>query len=175
METLTKTKWAIDPTHSDITFKVKHMMISTVTGHFEDFTASVESEGDTFENAEFEFSAKIDSINTKNKDRDTHLKSDDFFNAEEFPEMKFNSTSFDGETLVGDLTIRDITKEVALSVDFNGIAVDPYGQTKAGFELEGTIHRKDYNLKWNAITEAGNAVVADKIKLALAVQFVKQG
>lgn len=175
METLTKTKWAIDPTHSDITFKVKHMMISTVTGHFEDFTASVESEGDTFENAEFEFSAKIDSINTKNKDRDTHLKSDDFFNAEEFPEMKFNSTSFDGETLVGDLTIRDITKEVALSVDFNGIAVDPYGQTKAGFELEVAIYRKDFNLKWNAITDAGSVVVSDKVKLAVAVQFVKQG
>lgn len=175
METLTKTKWAIDPTHSDITFKVKHMMISTVTGHFEDFTASVESESDTFENAQFEFSAKIDSINTKNADRDAHLKSNDFFNAEEFPEMTFASTSFDGETLVGELTIRDITKEVSLDVDFNGVAVDPYGQTKAGFEIEGTINRKDFGLTWNAVTEAGNVVVSDKIKLAVGVQFVKQG
>lgn len=175
METLAKTTWAIDPTHSEITFKVKHMMISTVTGHFEDFTASVETEDDKFENASFEFSAKINSINTKNADRDAHLKSDDFFNAEQFPEMTFKSTSFNGDTLVGDLTIRDITKEVTLDVDFNGVAVDPYGQTKSGFEIEGAISRKDFNLKWNAVTEAGSVVVSDKIKIAIGAQFVKQG
>jgi|TARA_R110000737_G_scaffold17130_1_gene34574 polyisoprenoid-binding protein YceI len=174
METAVKTAWKIDTTHSEIGFKVKHMMISTVSGSFEDFDATVESEDDSFQNAEFSFSAKIDSISTKNADRDTHLKSDDFFNAEKFPELTFKSKSFDGNKLTGDLTIRDVTKEVALDVDFNGIAVDPYGQTKAGFEAETTINRKDFNLTWSAITEAGSIVVSDKVKLIANIQFVKQ-
>lgn len=173
-ETLTKTKWAIDPTHSEVSFKVKHMMISTVTGHFESFDANVEAEDDTFKNADIQVAVDIDSINTKNADRDAHLKSDDFFNAEQFPQMTFSSKSFDGENLVGDLTIRDVTKEVELDVDFNGVAVDPYGQTKAGFELTGKINRKDFGLKWSAVTEAGNVVVSDTVKLVIDVQFVKQ-
>ena len=173
METAIKTKWNIDNTHSEIGFKVKHMMISTVKGHFEDYTASVEAADDTFSNASFEFAAKIDSINTKNKDRDNHLKSDDFFNAAEYPEMKFTSKSFDGETLTGDLTIRDITKEVTLNVDFNGVAVDPYGQTKAGFEITGKINRKEFNLTWSAVTEAGNVVVGDTVNLVIDAQFIK--
>lgn len=174
METLTKTKWAVDTAHSEISFKVKHMMISTVTGHFEEFEASVEAEDDTFRNANITFSAKVDSINTKNKDRDTHLKSDDFFNAEKYPHLSFRSSSFDGSKLVGDLTIRDVTKTVELDVEFNGVAVDPYGQTKAGFEITGAIDRKEFGLQWNAVTEAGNIVVSDKVKLDLAVQFIMQ-
>ena len=174
MEAIVKTKWNIDPTHSEINFKVKHMMISTVTGHFEDLSASVESENDDFINADFNFIAKIDSINTKNSDRDAHLKSDDFFNAKEYPEMIFNSKSFDGSSLVGDLTIRDVTKEISLDMDFNGVAVDPYGQTKAGFEVTGSINRKDFNLVWNAVTEAGSIVVSDTIKLIVDLQFIKQ-
>jgi len=169
METLVQTKWAIDPTHSEIGFKVKHMMISTVTGHFEKFDATVESESDDFQNASIEFSAVIDSINTKNSDRDAHLKSDDFFNAAAFPEMKFVSKSFNGEQLVGDITIRDVTKEITLDVDFNGTAVDPYGQIKAGFEITGEINRKAFNLTWNAVTDAGSIVVSDKVKLVLNV------
>jgi polyisoprenoid-binding protein YceI len=172
MSTL-KTTWAIDPTHSEITFKVKHMMISTVTGYFQDFTAAIETETEDFKNASINFSAKIDSINTKNADRDGHLKSDDFFNAAEYPEMTFVSKSFDGETLTGDLTIRDVTKEVDLAVEFNGIAVDPYGQTKAGFEITGEISRKEFNLTWNAVTEAGNVVVSDKVKIQVEAQFIK--
>ncbi len=169
-----KTIWKIDPTHSEIEFKVKHMMISTVTGSFSDFEGSVETNGDDFNNAQFEFSAKIDSISTKNADRDTHLKSDDFFNAEKFPTLSFKSKSFDGDTMVGDLTIRDVTKEVSLDVDFNGIAVDPYGQTKAGFEATGSINRKDFRLNWNAVTEAGSIVVSDKVRLIANLQFTKQ-
>lgn len=169
-----KTIWSIDNAHSDIAFKVKHMMISTVTGHFEDFEASAKTEGDDFKNAIISFNAKTDSINTKNKDRDAHLKSDDFFNSEKFPEMKFVSKSFDGENLVGDLTIRDVTKEVTLDAEFNGIAVDPYGQTKAGFEITGQLNRKDFDLTWSAVTEAGSIVVSDKVKLAIDVQFTKQ-
>ncbi|RXJ46010.1 YceI family protein [Gelidibacter gilvus] len=174
MTTTGKTTWKIDPTHSEIEFKVKHMMISTVTGSFGEFDAHVESADDTFKDAKFSFSAKIDSINTKNSDRDKHLKSDDFFNAEKHPNLSFKSKSFDGETMVGDLTIRDITKEVSLKVDFNGVAVDPYGQTKAGFEAEGTLNRKDFNLSWNAVTEAGSIVVSDKVRLIANLQFIKQ-
>lgn len=174
METLVKTTWNIDTAHSEITFKVKHMMISTVTGHFDEFEATVETEDDNFTNAKIEFSAKTASINTKNKQRDSHLKSDDFFNAEEYPEIKFVAKSYENDKLIGDLTIRDVTKEVSLVTDFNGIAVDPYGATKAGFELNGKISRKDFNLTWNAVTEAGSVVVADDIKIIAHVQFVKQ-
>lgn len=169
-----KTNWKLDPTHSEIEFKVKHMMISTVTGSFSEFDATAETEDDSFKNAEFAFNAKVDSISTKNEDRDTHLKSDDFFNAEQFPQLTFKSKSFNGEKMVGDLTIRDVTKEITLDVDFNGIAVDPYGQTKAGLEATGTINRKDFNLSWSAVTEAGNIVVSDKVKLIANLQFIKQ-
>lgn len=169
-----KTNWKVDPSHSEIEFKVKHMMISTVTGSFSEFDADVEAADETFKNAQFTFSAKIDSISTRNDDRDTHLKSDDFFNAEKFPKLTFQSKSYDGEKMVGDLTIRDVTKEITLEVDFNGIVEDPYGQTKAGFEATGTINRKDFNLNWSAVTEAGNIVVSDKVKLIANLQFVKQ-
>jgi polyisoprenoid-binding protein YceI len=174
METIVKTKWNIDPTHSEIGFKVKHMMISTVRGHFEDFNATVETENENFNAADINFTAQTNSINTKNSDRDAHLKSDDFFNAEVYPEMTFKSKSFDGSTLIGELAIRDVTKEIELDVDFNGVAVDPYGQTKAGFEVTGSINRKDFNLTWNAITEAGSIVVRDTIKLIVDLQFIKE-
>tara|TARA_R110000782_G_scaffold104737_4_gene192529 strand:- start:929 stop:1453 length:525 start_codon:yes stop_codon:yes gene_type:complete len=174
MKTVVKTKWNLDPTHSEISFKVKHMMISTVTGSFQDFNASVGTDNDNFVNADFNFTANVDSITTKNSDRDAHLKSDDFFNSEAYPEMTFKSTSFDGNNLTGDLTIRDITKEIALDVDFNGIAVDPYGQTKAGFEITGSVNRKDFNLTWSAVTEAGSIVVSDTIKLIVDLQFIKE-
>src|SRR5690554_5620610 len=123
---MSKTNWIIDSAHSEIAFKVRHMMISTVTGHFEDFQATAKTDGDNFENAEVAFTAKTASVNTKNKDRDNHLRSDDFFNAEKFPEMKFVSKSFVGDKLVGDLTIRDVTKEVTLEAEFSGTAVDSY-------------------------------------------------
>ena len=168
------TKWSIDNTHSEIGFRVRHMMISNVTGNFEDFQATAQTNGEDFKNAVIEFSAKTESINTKNKDRDTHLKSDDFFNAEKFPEIKFVSKSFDGEKMVGDLTLRDVTKEITLDAELNGIAVDSYGQTKAGFEISGEINRKDFGLNWNSVTEAGSIVVSDKVKLVADVQFVKQ-
>lgn len=168
------TNWSIDNTHSEIAFKVRHMMISTVTGNFEDFQATAKTNGDDFKNAVIEFSAKTESINTKNDDRDNHLKSDDFFNAEKFPELKFVSKSFDGQKMVGDLTIRDVTKEITLDAELNGIVEDPYGQTKAGFEINGEINRKDFDLSWNSVTEAGSIVVSDKVKLVADIQFVKQ-
>lgn len=172
------TTWNIDPTHSEIQFKVKHLVISTVTGNFKSFYGSLETEGDSFEGASVSFEADIESITTNNEDRDAHLKSDDFFNAEEYPKLKFESTSFkntggDNYTLTGNLTIRDITKEITLDVEHGGTVEDPYGQTKAGFEISGKVDRKEFGLKWSAVTEAGSVVVADQVKLHLNVQVVE--
>ena len=164
----------MDGAHSEINFKVKHMMISTVTGGFENFEGEVESKRDDFKDAKFSFRANINSINTKNNDRDTHLKSADFFDAENHPKLTFLSKSFDGSEMLGDLSIKGITKEIKLSTEYNGTAVDPYGQTKAGFELEGEISRKEFGLTWNTVTEAGSIVVSDKVKLIASLQFIKQ-
>jgi polyisoprenoid-binding protein YceI len=170
----TKTVWNIDTTHSEINFKVKHMMISTVSGSFEKFDGKVETSNEDFKNGNFSFSAEIDSVNTNNKDRDKHLKSEEFFGAEKKPKLTFISKSFDGDKMVGDLTIKGVTKEVTLDAEYNGTAVDPYGQTKAGFEFEGNINRKDFGLTWSAVTEAGSVVVSDKVKLIASLQFIKQ-
>jgi len=181
MDTATaiNTKWAIDPTHSEIHFKVKHMMVSTVTGAFNEFEGNLKVGEAGFDEASIEFSANIDSISTNNAQRDEHLKSDDFFNAAAFPTLSFQSTSFtkkdEGEfELIGDMTIRDHTQSVKLAVEYNGTVVDPYGQTKAGFEITGKINRKDFGLKWSAITEAGGVVVSDEVRLVLNVQLIQQ-
>lgn len=174
MENTAKTVWNIDTAHSEINFKVKHMMISTVSGSFENFEGNAETNTNDFKNANFAFTAKVDSVNTNNKDRDNHLKGDDFFGSDKFPELTFKSKSFDGNKITGDLTIKDVTKEVTLDAEYNGTAVDPYGQTKAGFEFEGNINRKDFGLTWSAVTEAGNVVVSDKVKLIASLQFIKQ-
>lgn len=178
MSTQTLTRWGIDTTHSEITFKVKHLVISTVTGKFKEFDASIETDNENFENAAISFNAEINSIDTGNEDRDNHLKSDDFFNAEEYPTLSFTSNSFkktgDGTyKLIGDLTIRDNTKTVELDAEYGGTVVDPYGNTKAGFEVTGKINRKEFGLTWSAVTEAGNIVVSDDVKLILNVQFTK--
>ena len=171
--------WNIDPTHSEIQFKVKHLVISTVTGYFRSFNGTLMTEGDDFEGASITFEADIDSIDTNNNDRDTHLKSDDFFNAEEFPKLKFESTSFkntggDSYELTGNMTIRDTTKEITLDVTHGGTVEDPYGQTKAGFEINGSLNRKEFGLKWNAVTEAGSVVVGDEVKLHMNVQVTEK-
>jgi polyisoprenoid-binding protein YceI len=173
------TKWVIDPTHSEIQFKVKHLMITTVTGYFQKFDLEVETQGDDFTTAScIEFTADIDSINTNNQQRDTHLKSEDFFHAEEHEHLIFTGKTFEktgsNYNLHGDLTIRDITKPITLDVEFGGIVVDPYGQTKAGFTVTGKISRKEFNLTWNAVTEAGQIVVSDEIKMHCEIQLVKQ-
>lgn len=169
-----KTTWAIDPSHSEITFKIKHMMISTVSGHFGKFDAYIEAANDDFKDATASVDIQIDSINTNDKNRDAHLQSEEFFDAAKFPKMTFKSTSFDGKKLTGDLTIKGTTKEVALDVDFNGTATDPYGQTKAGFEITGEISRKAFGLTWNAVTEAGSVVVSDNVKIIIDAQFTKK-
>jgi polyisoprenoid-binding protein YceI len=174
---MSTTKWIIDPTHSEVSFKVKHLVISTVTGYFRSFEGSAESTSDDFDGASVNFSAAIDSIDTNQSDRDNHLKSADFFDGANHPNLVFEGkvAKTGGEyKLVGDLTIRGNKKEVTLDVDFGGVAGDPYGQTKAGFEIEGKISRKEFGLTWSAVTEAGNVVVSDQVRLILNVQVVKQ-
>jgi polyisoprenoid-binding protein YceI len=171
--TATTTKWGIDPTHSEVSFKVKHLVISTVTGYFKSFDATAETDSEDFDGAKVSFSAEINSIDTNQSDRDNHLKSADFFDAEKFPTMNFSGV-LEGEKLVGDLTIKDITKTVELNVDFGGVVEDPYGNTKAGFEIEGKISRKEFGLMWNAVTEAGSVVVSDQVRIILGIQLVKQ-
>ncbi|GLB51152.1 hypothetical protein NBRC110019_01910 [Neptunitalea chrysea] len=168
-----KATWIIDPTHSEMVFKVKHMMISTVTGTFGEFEGHLVAASENFEDAEFSTTIKTASISTNNSDRDNHLKSADFFDAETYPEITFKSTSYAGSKLLGDLTIKGITKSIELEIEYNGTAVDPYGQTKSGFEAISKINRKDFGLTWSAVTEAGSIVVSDIIKLLINVQFIK--
>ena len=172
-------QWKIDPTHSEIQFKVKHLMISTVTGYFKNFDLSVETETDDFSTAKkIEFTALIDSIDTNNAQRDAHLKSADFFNSEEHPELRFVGNRYevtgDEAKLYGDLSIKGVTKPITLTVEHGGIVVDPYGQIKSGFTVSGKISRKEFGLTWNAVTEAGSIVVSDEIKIHAEVQLVKQ-
>lgn len=173
------TTWKIDPAHSEIEFKVKHLMITNVTGHFGQYDATVTASKDDFSDASITFEADVNSVSTKNSQRDEHLKSADFFDAANHPKISFKSTEVkkkDAETFVlkGDLTIRGTTRPVELNVEYAGITVDPWGQTKAGFELTGKINRKDFGLTWSATTEAGGLVVSDDVRLALAVQLIKQ-
>lgn len=178
MATAAKTVWKIDPAHTEVHFKVRHMMVSTVTGAFQSFEGHLESNGDDFNDAHVEFHADIDSISTNNKQRDNHLKSADFFDAAQFPKIHFESSKLkevkkEHYQLEGNLTLRGVTQAVSLDVVFNGIVTDPYGNTKAGFELSGTISRKDFGLKWNPLTEAGSVVVSDKVRLAINAQLIK--
>ncbi len=166
-------KWSIDPTHTEIQFKVKHLMITTVTGSFGEFSGEATTEGNDFEGASINFTAQIASITTNNEQRDTHLKSADFFDAEIHPTLTFVGKALENGKLTGELSLHGITKEVTLNADFLGIAKDPWGNTKAGFELEGKIKRSDFGLTWNAPTEAGGVLVSDDVRLLANVQLVK--
>ncbi len=171
--------YKIDAAHSEINFKVKHLMITTVSGSFTSFEGTLESEKEDFSDAKISFSADVNSISTNNEQRDGHLKSEDFFAAEAFPTLTFSSTSFapkggDEYALTGDLTIKGVTKSVVLNVELGGTATDPWGQVKAGFELNGKINRKDFGLSWDAVTEAGNIMVSEEVKLIMSVQLIKQ-
>ncbi len=173
------TKWTIDPTHSEIGFKVKHMMFTNVSGKFQEFEATAETEEELFENVNFEFNAKTNSLSTGNSDRDAHLNSEDFFDSENHPEIAFKSTSYkkvsNGEyELKGDLTLRGVSKPVILDVEFHGTALDPWGNKKAGFGITGKINRKDWGLNWNSALEAGGVLVGEEVKLVIELQFVKQ-
>ncbi len=166
------TKWNLDPTHSEITFSVKHMMISKVKGQFKTFNAEIESEDENFKNAKVNATVQTESIDTNNADRDAHLKGEDFFNSGNYPTINFESNSLN-EGVTGNLTLNGITKPITLEVDFGGIGQDPWGNTKAGFSFEGKIKRSDFGLNWNAALEAGGVLVSDDVKIAGELQFVK--
>ncbi len=172
------TKWAIDPTHSEIQFKVKHLVISTVTGFFKSFEGTLESDSEDFNGANVNFSLDVDSIETNQNDRNNHLKSDDFFATSKFPRINFKNGKLhkQGEStyeLKGDLTIKEVTQPISLEAELGGVAGDPYGNTKAGFEVSGKLNRKEFGLTWDAVTEAGSVVVGEDIKLHMNVQLVK--
>lgn len=178
MEAATKTTWNIDPTHSEIQFKVKHLVISTVTGHFRQFEGTVITDGDDFNTAAIQFSADVASVDTNQAQRDEHLRSGDFFDVEQFPKMTFVSTNIaktgeDGYTVTGDLTIKGTTKSVTLAAEYGGSMTDFYGNYKSGFEVTGKINRKEFGLTWGAVTEAGGVVVGDDVKLAFNIQIAR--
>ncbi|MDB5109309.1 MAG: hypothetical protein JWR67_423 [Mucilaginibacter sp.] len=179
MATQTATKWVIDPMHTEVHFKVKHLVISTVTGSFKMFDGHLETENDDFEDAKVEFSIDASSVDTNQDQRDGHLKSPEFFDVEKYPKISFKSTSFkktggNEYVLKGDLTIKDVTKPVTLNVEHGGSATDFYGNVKTGFEITGKINRRDFGLTWEGITEAGSIVAGDEIKLIINAQFAKQ-
>jgi len=177
METTTNKKWVLDPSHSELTFKVKHMMITNVNGEFKNF--SVEVDGEDIFKSSLKLNVDASSINTNNEDRDNHLKSADFFDVENYDKLTFESNLFE-ETddneykLHGVLTIKGISKKVILDVEFGGYMKDPYGNEKAGFSVSGKINRKEFGLNWNAALEAGGVMVSDEVKLSSEVQLVKQ-
>jgi polyisoprenoid-binding protein YceI len=174
-----QTKWVLDPNHSEILFKVKHLMITNVKGEFRKFEATAVTIGDDFSKATINLSIDAASIFTNADDRDTHLKSADFFDVENHKAITFEGTAFtklDDENyrLKGNLTIKGISKEVNLDVEFGGLNKDPWGNEKAGFSLSGKISRKDWGLNWNAALETGGVLVSDEVKINAEVQFVKQ-
>lgn len=173
------TKWKIDESHSEIGFKVKHLMITNVSGYFTRFTGNMLTSSDDFHDATISFEAAADSIDTQNRQRDEHLRNGDFFDAANHPKISFVSKKVkkvDDEQykLLGELTIKGETHPIELDVVHAGITVDPYGQTKAGFALKGRLHRADYGLRWNATTEAGGIVLSDEVKLNMEVQLIKE-
>lgn len=177
---MAKSKWTVDPAHSSIDFSIKHMMISRVKGSFHDFDASVEADPEDLTTADIEFNIDVASIDTRNKDRDNHLRSDEFFDVENYPTMTFKAKNIvrkgDNEyDVTGDLTIRGTTRSETFSVTFEGQNKDPMtGNEKAGFSGEGKINRSDYGLTWNVALETGGVVAGDEIKISLEFQFVKE-
>jgi len=174
-----KQNWKLDPMHSEIHFKVKHLVISTVTGSFNSFESNLTHENEDWTDSEIDFTADISSIDTGNEHRDNHLKSPEFFHQEEHPTLEFKSTSFEKISgnqyhLHGNLTIKGITKPTTLTVEFGGIALDGYNNTRAGFEFSGQVNRKDFGLTYNGLTEAGGAILSDEVKILGSIQFIKQ-
>jgi polyisoprenoid-binding protein YceI len=180
-EVATKTKWSIDPAHSEIGFRVKHLMIANVRGTFNEFDANIYTTGDNFMNAEVDFWLNPASVDTGDEKRDAHLKSADFFDVEKFKEIHFTANTVenvdkDGSyELYGDLTIKGIKKQIKLDVEFGGIVKDPWGNQKAIFNVNGKINRKDWELNWNVPLETGGLLVSEEVNIYAEVQLAKQG
>jgi polyisoprenoid-binding protein YceI len=173
---MARKKWTVDKAHSQIRFKVKHLMITTVAGNFTDYDVSVETEDDDFTTARILFTAQTNSVFTGSVERDAHIKSPDFFDVEKYPELKFVSASIEKKKentyrLQGDITIKNKTKKLLLNVEFTGFVIDPWGKNKAGFIVTGKLKRKKFGLLWNVITDAGSALVGEEVKIECEVQF----
>ncbi len=179
LENETRTSWAFDNAHSEIVFHATHLIITDVRGQFKTFSGNIMSVSDDFNGTEIEFHADVDSIDTNNKDRDNHLRSDDFFNAAKYPELAFKGKidkAGEKYLLKGNLTIRDITRPVTFDVFYKGKVNDPFsGVEKAGFKVIGKINRFDFNLKWNVLMEAGGAIVGPEIRIESNIELQKQG
>jgi polyisoprenoid-binding protein YceI len=162
-------KMTIDYTHSEIGFKVKHLMISTVRGNFGKFR------GEINENGDMTVFVDVDSINTNNSDRDNHLKGSDFFDSENYPLISFNTKNvdFSSPTVTGELTIKGVTKEVTMTSEYNGVSVDPWGNTKHGLEVTGKVNRSDFGLTWNAPLETGGVLVSDEVTFNIDLQLLE--
>ena len=171
--------WALDPTHSELQFKIKHLMISTVSGQFNQFKAAVQTENDDFAKAKVHFEALVDSISTNNEQRDAHLKNGDFFDAEKYPAITFESEKMekigdDEYKLYGTLTMRGVSKKIILNAEFGGITKDPWGNTRTGFSVTGKINREDFGMSFGAVSETGGLLLGDEVKINANVQFVKE-
>jgi polyisoprenoid-binding protein YceI len=171
--------WLIDPIHSEVKFKIRHLVVSNVTGHFGKFDATITTSSDDFSDANITFTADVASIDTRNEQRDGHLKSGDFFNVEQFPIMKFVSKEVqknrDGElTVIGDFTLHGVTKEVQLHAQYNGTVAGLGGSTVAGFEITGKLNRSDFGLTWNTLTETGGIALSDDVKIDINAELIKQ-
>jgi len=174
LSALFATPYALDKSHSSVAFKVKHMMISNVAGSFKDFDAVIEFDDKTKQLTKLEGTVIVDSIDTDIEKRDAHLKSDDFFAAAKYPKMTFVMTKVAGEKITGNLTIRGTTKTVTFDLDFGGVATDPWGNERMGFEISGKINRKDFGLLWNKALETGGVLVGDDVKITIAVEAIKK-
>jgi polyisoprenoid-binding protein YceI len=173
------TKWAIDATHSEVLFKVRHLMVSNVTGQFKQFTATVETDGDDMTTAKVNFTADLSSISTNNEQRDAHLRSTDFFDADNHPQVLFEGTKLEqagGENykLHGTLTMRGVSKPVAFDVEYGGIVKDPWGMTRTGFTVSGKVNRKDYGINFGMVSETGGIMLGEEVSISANAEFVKQ-
>jgi len=171
-------EWKVDPAHTSVGFQVSHLVISRVHGEFKDFDAKLVFDDSAIEKGSVEFTAKTASINTDNEDRDKHLRSSDFLDAEEYAVITFKSRSIiregaSGFKLIGDLTIRGVTKEVTFDCEFNGTVKDPWGNTKAGFSAETTINRQDFNVSWSKTLDSGGLMVGNEVRIMIEAEFTK--
>jgi polyisoprenoid-binding protein YceI len=176
---MSTTKWILDPTHSELQFKIKHLMISTVTGQFNKFSGTAETDGEDFTTAKVDFNADVNSITTNNEQRDAHLKNSDFFDEANHPQLTFKSEKLqkinnEEYKLYGTLTIRGISKKIIVDVELGGITTDPWGNTRAGFTVTGKVNRHDFGVSFGAVTETGGLLLGDEVKIIANVQFVKQ-
>lgn len=176
---MSTSKWSLDPTHSELGFKIRHLMITNVTGHFTKFDVAVEAPGGSFANGVINATIDVASINTNNAQRDEHLRNADFFEVDKYPHIRFSSTGVeqtDDQTfqITGNLTLKETTKPVTIIAEYSGLTKDPWGNTRAGFSLSGKLNRKDFGVNYNTALEAGGVALGEELKIIGEIQLVKE-